>query len=73
MQRWKCWDLGDVMEFFHIRIIKEGSTVNIDQYAYLDTALEQCRMQDKKSATTPLLARYMPEAVAQDATIDPEL
>ena len=40
MQRWECWDLGDVTEFLHMRIIKEGSTVNIDQCAYLDTVLE---------------------------------
>ena len=56
-----------------MRIIKEGSTVNIDQCAYLDTALERCGMQDAKSAATPLPAGYMPEAAAQDATIDPEL
>ena len=30
-------------------------------------------MQDTKSAATPLPAGYMPEAAAQDATIDPEL
>ena len=73
MQRWECRDLGDVTEFLHMRIIKEGSTVNIDQCAYLDTVLEQCGMQDAKSAATPLPAGYMPEAAAQDATIDPEL
>ena len=35
MQRWECRDLGDVTEFLRMRIIKEGSTVNIDQCAYL--------------------------------------
>ena len=44
-----------------MRIIKEGSTVNIDQCAYLDTVLERCGMQDAKSAATPLLAGYMPD------------
>ena len=37
MQRWECWDLGDMTEFLRMRIIKEGSTVNIDQCTYLDT------------------------------------
>ena len=73
MQRWECWDLGDVTEFLRMRIIKEGSIVNIDQCMYLDTVLEWCGMQDTKSAATPLLARYMPEVAAQDTTIDPEL
>ena len=73
MKRWECRDLGNVMEFLHMRIIKEGSMVNIDQCTYLDTVLERCGMQDAKSAATPLLARYMPEAAAQDTTIDPEL
>ena len=73
MQRWECWDLGDVTEFLRMRIIKEGSTVNIDQCAYLDTVLERCGMQDAKSAATPLPAGYMPEAAAQDTTINPEL
>ena len=73
MQRWECQDLGEVTEFLRMRIIKEGSTVNIDQCTYLDTVLEWCGMQDAKSAATPLLAGYMPEAAAQDTTIDPEL
>ena len=73
MQRWECWDLGDMMEFLCMRIIKEGSTVNVDQCTYLNTVLERCGMQDAKSATTPLPAGHMPEAAAQDATIDSEL
>ena len=37
------------------------------------TVLEWCGMQDTKSAATPLLARYMHEAAAQDTAIDLEL
>jgi len=73
MQRWECRDLGDVMEFLCMRITRVGRTVKIDQCAYLETVLQRCGMQDAKTAATPLLAGYMPEANAQDAAIDPEL
>src|SRR6266436_185325 len=73
MQRWECWDLGDVMEFLRMRITKEDGKVHLDQCTYLETVLQRCGMQNAKSATTPLPAGYMPEAAAQDATIDPEL
>src|SRR6266436_5501002 len=73
MQRWECWDLGDVTEFLHMRITKEDGQVHLDQCTYLETVLQRCRMQNTKSAATPLPAGYMPEAAAQDATIDLEL
>jgi hypothetical protein len=73
MQRWECRDLGDVTEFLRMRIIREGSKVHIDQCAYLETVLQRCGMQDAKSAATPLPAGYMPEALPQDAAVDPEL
>ena len=73
MKRWECRDLGDVTEFLRMRITQEGSQVHLDQSTYLETVLQRCGMQDCKSAVTPLPAGYMPEAVAQDTAIDPEL
>ena len=73
MQKWETQDLGDVTEFLHMSIIKQGSKVHIDQCAYLETVLQRCGMQNCKTAATPLPAGYMPEPVSQDTTIDPEL
>ena len=73
MQRWEVRDLGDVTEFLCMHIIKIGRMINIDQCDYLNTVLQCCRMENTKSATTPLLAGYMPEPAAPDVTIDPEL
>ena len=73
MQRWEVQDLGDVTKFLRMRIKKVGRTVEIDQCDYLKTVLQQCGMQDAKSATTPLPAGYMPEPVAQGTVINPEL
>ena len=56
-----------------MRIIKQDSKVHIDQRTYLETVLECCRLQNCKTAATPLLAGYIPEPVSQDTTIDPEL
>ena len=73
MQRWEVRDLGNVTKFLHMHIIKIGRTINIDQCDYLNTMLQCCRMENAESAATPLPAGYMPEPVAPDATIDPEL
>ena len=56
-----------------MRIKREGSKVHIDQCAYLETVLQRCGIADAKSATTPLLAGYMPEPVDQDTIIDLEI
>ena len=40
MQRWECWDLGDMTEFLRMHIIKQGRTINIDQCDYLETVLQ---------------------------------
>jgi len=73
MQRWESQDLGEVTEFLHMHIIRQGCTINIDQCDYLETVLQQCGMQNSKSAATPLPARYMPEATPAGTVIDPEL
>src|SRR6202000_2686538 len=36
-----------------------GSKIHLDQRAYLETVLQQCGMQNAKSAATPLPARYV--------------
>ena len=73
MKRWECRDLGDVTEFLCMKVHKTSSKVSLDQFAYLETVLKCCRMQNCKSATTPLPARYIPEPVSTETVIDPEL
>ena len=73
MKKWECRDLGDVTEFLHMKVHRDGSKINLDQCAYLETVLEPCRMQNCKSAATPLLAGYMSESVSPDTAINPEL
>ena len=57
---WETWDLNDVTEFLCMRITWSGSKIHLNQCAYLETVLLQCRMQNAKSAATPLLAGYVP-------------
>ena len=73
MKRWECWDLGDVTEFLHMKVHRNGRKINLDQCTYLETVLEHCGMQNCKSAATPLLAGYMPEPVSPDTAINLEL
>ena len=61
MKRWETWDLGEVMEFLHMHITRQGSSIHLDQSAYLKTVLQRCGMQNTKSAATPLLAGYVPK------------
>ena len=57
---WETQDLGDVTEFLHMRITQSGIKIHLDQCTYLETVLQQCGMQNAKSAAMPLLARYVP-------------
>ena len=59
MKRWETQDLGEVTEFLCMRITGQGSSIHLDQCAYLKTVLQQCGMQNTKSAATPLPARYV--------------
>ena len=43
-----------------MHITWSGSKIHLGQCAYLETVLQQCGMQNAKSAATPLLARYVP-------------
>ena len=47
------------MEFLHMHITRQGSSIHLDQCAYLKTVLQQCGMQNTKSAVTPLPAGYV--------------
>ena len=40
MKRWETWDLGEVTEFLRMRITRNGSSIHLDQSAYLRTVLQ---------------------------------
>ena len=44
MQKWECCDLGDVKEFLRMQIVCKGSSIYLDQCAYLEKVLECCGM-----------------------------
>ena len=67
MKRWETRDLGEVTEFLHMRITRNSSSIHLDQSTYLRTVLQRCGMQNAKSAATPLLARYVPKPLEEQA------
>ena len=67
MKRWETRDLGEVMEFLRMRITRNGSSIHLDQSAYLRTVLQRCGMQNAKSAATPLPAGYVPKPSEEQA------
>ena len=67
MKRWETWDLGEVTEFLHMCITRQGSSIHLDQSTYLKTVLQRCGMQNAKSAATPLPARYVPKPLEEQA------
>ncbi|KAJ3006097.1 hypothetical protein NUW54_g4064 [Trametes sanguinea] len=71
MEKWECRDLGEPKEFLRMRIQRSGSTIHIDQCAYLKKVLQRCSMQNAKSAPTPLPAGYhpMPNTGTADSTL----
>ncbi|KAL7284806.1 hypothetical protein ACG7TL_002116 [Trametes sanguinea] len=71
MKKWECRDLGEVKEFLRMRIQRSGSTIRIDQCAYLEKVLQRCGMQNAKSVPTPLPAGYYPKP--NDGTADSTL
>ena len=40
MKKWETWDLGEVTEFLRMRITRQGSSIHLDQSAYLKTVLQ---------------------------------
>ena len=58
MQKWECRDLGKVCKFLHMCIYWNGCKISINEWTYLDTVLQHCRMANAKSTPTPLPAGY---------------
>ena len=58
MQKWECRDLGEACKFLHMHIHQNGCKISINQYTYLNTVLQCCRMANVKSMPTPLPAGY---------------
>lgn len=52
-------DLGDLKEFLRMRITRIGSSIVLNQRAYLDKVPEHCSQKDTKLAKTPLPEGYM--------------
>jgi hypothetical protein len=71
MKVWETRDLGEVTEFLRMRITREGSSIHIDQTAYLQVVLQRCGMSAAKSTATPLPAGYVPQVSGTVAS--PEL
>jgi len=69
-RRWESRDLGELTEFLRMRITREGSSIHLDQCAYLQTVLQRCGMQNAKAAITPLPAGYFP--IPSEELADPE-
>ena len=67
MKKWETRDLGEVTEFLRMHITRNGSSIHLDQSAYLKTVLQRCRMQNAKSAATPLPAGYVPKPSEEQA------
>ena len=67
MKKWETRDLGEVTEFLRMRITRNGSSIHLDQSAYLRTVLQRCGMQNAKSAATPLPAGYVPKPSEEQA------
>ena len=40
MKKWETRDLGEVTEFLRMRITRNGSSIHLDQSAYLRTVLQ---------------------------------
>ena len=70
MKRWETQDLGEVMEFLCMHITRNSSSIHLDQSAYLKTVLQQCRMQNAKSAATPLPAGYVPKPLEEQTNLE---
>jgi hypothetical protein len=62
MDKWECRDLGEVKESLHMRIIRKGKDIHLDQRDYLDKVLEHFSITNAKSAPTPLPSNWVPQA-----------
>lgn len=64
----KCRDLSNVKEFLHIYVSRKGSKIYLDQCAYLETVLQQCGIENIKTAQTLLPTRYCPKPNTSEAS-----
>jgi len=60
MQKWECWDLGDLTEFLQICIVWKGHYIYIDQTDYLWKVLQCFRIENAKPILTSLPTGYYP-------------
>jgi Reverse transcriptase (RNA-dependent DNA polymerase) len=58
MDKWEFRDLGDVKEFLHMHVKKQGLDICINQVDYLKKVLECFQMTNAKAAPTPLLSNW---------------
>ena len=64
-------DVGEPKEFLCMHIQHKGSTIQLDQCAYLEKVIERCGLQNAKPTSTPLPTGYY--ALPNDEPADPEL
>jgi Reverse transcriptase (RNA-dependent DNA polymerase) len=55
MNKWECHDLGEVKEFLHMQVRRQGLDITINQVDYLKKVLEQFQMTNTKATQTPLV------------------
>ena len=60
MKKWECRDLGPATSFLNMWIKHNGCKILIDQCSYLEKVLECFRMQNARTALTPLPQGYYP-------------
>ena len=58
MAKWECQDLGDVTEFLHMQVKRNGLDVIINQVDYLKKVLDRFQMTNTKAALTPLSSNW---------------
>jgi Reverse transcriptase (RNA-dependent DNA polymerase) len=68
MNKWECRDLGEVKEFLHMRVQRQGLDITIDQVDYLKKVLERFQMTNAKATQTPLPSNWDPKENKGKAT-----
>ena len=68
MSKWECCDLGEVKEFLHMHVTRQGLDVSINQVDYLKKVLERFQMTNTKAAQTLLPSNWDLEENKEKAT-----
>jgi hypothetical protein len=68
MNKWECCDLGEVKEFLHMQVQRQGLDISIDQVDYLKKVLERFQMTNAKATKTPLPSNWDPKENKGKAT-----